>query len=58
MKPGDVVTSVIGGRKREVRACSESYARLVVPGHPAWVENVPVNPVTGLPVGYFVEGRP
>lgn len=53
MRPGDVVTSVVGKKERRVVRATE---RMV------WVTGlyfgVPINPVTGLPVGYFVEGRP
>lgn len=53
MKSGDVVTSVVGGKRRTVVRAAERMVWLT-----GLYFGVPINPVTGLPVGYFVEGRP
>lgn len=53
---GDVVTSVVSGRSFKVRGVSKRWVTVDVPA-PDWVAAIPLNPVTGLPVGYVVEGR-
>lgn len=53
MNPGDVVTSVVGRKERRVVKATKRKVWLT-----GLLFGVPINPVTKLPVGYFVEGRP